>query len=173
MEQLFELVEAQLKEREETPKKMQQSRESWQLQLQEATSQLKQMMQAGETQIIDADMEDLDDEADSAAVQDKEQEAARSARESAKHQQLKTALAAAREAAMLETGRERTPRRRKGPLDEQDLSDGHDDAKVDPWTDPKPKDLGAAAGHAKPPDAAQASSRPQGTALQPFGKAHN
>ena len=168
MEQLFQLVEQQLKERETVLAKMQKSRESWQAQLQDAIGQLKQMIQlGGESQIVDADMEDLED-LDLATGQEAEDEAARLVKENAKQTQLKKALAAAREAALVETGRERTPRRTR-EVPHIDLSP-KGDTKTDPWKE----------GHSLP-EGTEVTAAPaptgdgalrQSTALQPFRKAH-
>ena len=168
MNQLFEIVEKQLVERETTLSKMQKSRESWMEQLSESTRQLKCVPDTEISGALpDYDMKDLDD-ADSVADKDSELEAARRLREKEKHERLRTALAAAREATLSETGRERTPRRKREPI-HVDLSPKGDQKsaeEADPWSD-------LAAQAASATAASGAASAAQRSALLPFGKANS
>ena len=104
--QLFELVEKQLQEREASLTKMQKYRETWLEQLADASRQLKLIPDStAVSQLAEGDME-LEDT--STVEKESELEAARQKKDCEKHDRLRQALAAAREATLVETGRERT-----------------------------------------------------------------
>ena len=172
MNQLFEMVEKQLLEREATLVKMESSRESWLDQLSGATRQLKGIIQDASvpSELPDDDMQEIR-EAETVAAKESEMEADRRVKEEAKRAKLRQALAAAREATLAETGRERTPRRKREPvaieLSPSNKDEQHVDGPQDPWADPPP-----AVKTAPPAQTGSQSGPPLGSsALLPFGKA--
>ena len=171
MNQLFEMVEKQLQEREATLVKMESSRESWLDQLSGATRQLKGIIQDATVpnELPDDDMQEIR-EAESLDAKESELEADRRRKEEEKRAKLRQALAAAREATLAETGRERTPRRKREPI-AIELSPAKDgrptEVPPDPWIDPQSEAKAAC----PIPAGAQGGQSHGSNALLPFGKA--
>ena len=171
MNQLFEMVEKQLQEREATLVKMESSRESWLDQLSGATRQLKGIIQDATVpnELPDDDMQEIR-EAESLDAKESELEADRRRKEEEKRAKLRQALAAAREATLAETGRERTPRRKREPI-AIELSPAKDgrptEVPPDPWIDPQSEAKAAC----PTPAGAQGGQSHGSNALLPFGKA--